>query len=159
MTSVRTQNFTYEALAYAISRTYVLGVGQTTAWNIESAPPNVDPSLSQVPELALLIPVVVKAAYWNPTGTVSVGNVHYSTAENLTDITTNQATRLLLTATLNHNDLPIASYRSLGLYLANPTGSGPWLPAAVPARKLVWLSYQPPTFKTPNLSEVIKVVC
>jgi len=159
MTSVRTQNFAYESLAYAISRTYVLGIGQTTAWNIESAPPNVDPGLNQVPELALLIPVVVKAAYWNPSGTISVKNIHYSTAENLTDITANQATQLLLTASLNHNDLPIASYRALGLYLASATGSGPWLPTAVPTRKLVWLSYQTPTFKTPNLTELIKVVC
>ena len=159
MTSVRTQNFTYEALANAVSKSYVLGVGRTTAWNIESAPPNVDPSLEQVPELALLIPVIVKAVYWNPVGLISVTGVHYSTAETLTEITANQATRLLLTATLNHNDLPVASYRALGLYLASPTGSGPWLPAAVPTRKLVCLSYQPPTFKTPNLSELIKVVC
>ena len=158
MTSARTENFSYQTLAYMVGRSYVLGVGKTSSWAVEAAPPNVDPSITEVPELGLLIPAALTAVYWDPNGLISVNGVHYSTANNLADITTNHATRLLATATLSHNNLTLASYRALGLYLASPSGVGPWLPAAVTARTLVYATYQPPTTVTANLTENIKLV-
>lgn len=178
MTSARIENFSYQTLAYMVGRSYVLGIGKTSSWAIEAAPPNVDPSITEVPELALLIPATVTAVYWDPNGPISVNGVHYSTASNLADITTNHATRLLATATLKHNNLSIASYRALGLYLVSPSGGGLESPAVIwedydwlintpiqilsrdypTARTLVYTTYQPPTTVTANLTENIKLV-
>lgn len=147
----------------------MLGLGKTTPWEIESAPPTVPPATIEVPELFAYIPVTkkqgaIKVDKAGPDTTIVDGQF-YKLVDftRLEDIRLNSVRNIYLEAELNHNLITVESFRSLGVHVEIEYAGGVSLGQPLYAwgelvGKLYYVENFRPIAKVDNLTQTFKLV-
>jgi hypothetical protein len=100
----------------------LLGLGQTSPWSIEASPPNPDISAPTINELFIYFHIRIKKAAIPTTSisddTFNNNGILYKLIDNpsINDIRSNLIKHIYLETTVNHTNLRVASFRSLGIY-------------------------------------------
>lgn len=112
---------------YATSNTVLLGLGRTSPWVAEDAPPEPESFEYQLPELFAYIPVVLhRGLVSDPAGTIVLADgskwtkIEVEEGEDLEEaIVIANAHSVLIEAVIPHSDLPvdIDNYRAYGIYV------------------------------------------
>ena len=140
---------------------YSIGLGRTTAWQIEGFPALVQPNLTtqeevfgylQVEEVKPVLletslklgGVLIDGLAWNPVA--------------LNELETKQVTHCLFRANLYHEDLPVSSFRSLGLYSQTAPYLSGRFNVSAPGAELINLVHVSPVTKKQNCIESISIV-
>lgn len=117
----RPLSYTYQRVADFVDRgPYLIGIGNTlTPWVIEGSPPEVDITESEQPEVAVYIPsILVSAVIPMPAATdetIRVNNTYWLPISN-ESIPAAGAINVLIRMKVQHNDIPAAYFRSLGVH-------------------------------------------
>lgn len=145
----------------------VVGVGNTSPWAIEAAPPIIDVLLEEQEELQLLLPVTKKVAVKEVL--VTPATTHYVVANKIfkevsstfTAIRTEQATKLLVETKLDHSKLTVGSYRSIALYqrATIPTEQKlAYTPNEIISKSLLYIEQFQAVDVQPDVTETIRMV-
>ena len=166
-----TINNKYERLKslLAVDNRLLLGVGRTTSWPIETAPPDVNPNTLQQDEVALYLPVtklavqLVATSYTEPNPSELIAGSRFAKTTDLEEIVNDNANMLYVSTVLKHNNFPESSYRSFGLYekcLVSPTPlqTTSYTPEEVTAATLFYLEFFQSVEIQPNVEESVKLV-
>lgn len=146
------RNFYTQALAnlLAVENKLLVGVGNQIAWPIEGSPPDVDPTTTtQAGLIAFREPTqkrgvkLVLSNYSGPLTTVVLAGKRWAyTGDTYALLAQNEATHLLVQASIVHSELVAGGYRSFGIHeRCVYTGTGTIQTANVSQNRLVYLEY------------------
>lgn len=156
----------------------MLGLGGTTAWDIESTPPAANPTLIDVPQLFIYLPVTKRlgAKRTNKNNkTVVVGHVdpgvmlskglqyEVTTVNSLQELRIRDLKQICLEIEVDHNLLPQTTFRTIGLYRfisyeeGVTAGGASYLPEEITGSLFYVENFRPVTV-TNNVKQTFRIV-
>lgn len=143
----------------AASNKYI-GVGRSTAWANESAPPSPDALATALEEPICYVPLTkATLVVQDNAGTLSFAGQTWREVANV-DAYDEGAKRVYVEGRLEYDDAPLTTFRQVGLFTglvkAGGAGAGVLLPAAVTSPGVLEvLDNRTPTYRTADKVDII----